>query len=179
MQSFKVNKSLTPEKQKEFMDVLEKYMVFNVMEGTIGTFGSVTTTPKEELQLKTTVLVQGQTLTPLSEMELSDDMRTFLQAMKPVFANMLGKLGQGMEFIVFKAKNAKGERYADPRKEGLLVLKLADKEYRWRLPLGSLLPAKYDPKTREEFPGNYEYNPFTGMKLLTVKTNSLSDAKSK
>ena len=35
----------------------------------------------------------------------------------------------------------------------------------WWIPLGSLLPPKYDSETGEKFPGNYNYNPFTGIRL--------------
>jgi hypothetical protein len=42
---------------------------------------------------------------------------------------------------------------------------LYDQTYRWRTPLGSLLPVKVDAKTGEEFPGNYSFNPYTGEKL--------------
>ena len=48
---------------------------------------------------------------------------------------------------------------------GTLQVSLYDQVYRWRTPLGSLLPAKVDAKTGEEFPGNYSFNPYTGEKL--------------
>jgi hypothetical protein len=31
--------------------------------------------------------------------------------------------------------------------------------------LASLLPKKIDRKTKEEFPGNFDYNPYSGDKL--------------
>jgi hypothetical protein len=168
--SLKTDARMTPEAQKEFIGVIDKYLVFAVLEGRIGLGGSLTGTSKEELEGKITVLVQGKKLTPLPETELSDDARNFFQMMRPLLGKMLGQFGQGMHFVVFQGKNAKGERHADPNEQGFLTLNLAEKEFKWRLPLGCFLPSKYDPKTGEDFPGNYEYSPFTGTKLVTVKS---------
>jgi hypothetical protein len=167
--SFTANAGLTPEKQKELTEGLDKYLIFAVLEGKLGLTGGVMATSKEQLMKKITVTAQRQKLTPLAETEVSENVRGLLQIMKPIFAKMLGQMGQGMEFIVFQGQNEKGERYADPKQGGFLVLNLGEKEFKWRLPLGCFLPTKYDPKTREEFPGNYEFSPFTGTKLVTEK----------
>ena len=34
-----------------------------------------------------------------------------------------------------------------------------------KFPLGSLLKPRIDPVSGESFPGNYGYNPYTGVKL--------------
>jgi len=44
-------------------------------------------------------------------------------------------------------------------------ISLYDQVFHWRLPLASLLPKKIDSKTHEEFPGNFDFNPYTGGKL--------------
>jgi len=35
----------------------------------------------------------------------------------------------------------------DPRKDGLIRLRISDDQFSWRLPLGSRLPARLDPET--------------------------------
>jgi hypothetical protein len=60
-----------------------------------------------------------------------------------------------------------GKRLADPNKPGALQFSVYDQDFKWRLPLASLLPRKFDPKSNEDFPGNFDYNPFTGDKLKT------------
>jgi hypothetical protein len=72
-----------------------------------------------------------------------------------------------MEFVVYPAKAADGTPTVDAAQAGTLKIKLYDQAFSWRLPLGSLLPAQFDKKTGEEFPGNYQFNPFTGDKLGT------------
>ena len=49
----------------------------------------------------------------------------------------------------------------------MLEVTVAEKVFRYRLPLGSVLPPRFDPNTEETFPGNYNYSPFTGAKLTT------------
>lgn len=88
-----------------------------------------------------------------------------------MFANMLGQVGQSMAFIVFKGKDTNGQRYVTAKAKGAFTVKLDQKEFTWRLPLVCFLPAKVDPKTKEEFPGNYVYNPFTGDRLTAETPN--------
>jgi hypothetical protein len=66
--------------------------------------------------------------------------------------------------VVFPAK-ADGKPLIDALQTGSVQVSLYDQTYRFRTPLGSLLPVKVDAKTGEEFPGNYSFNPFTGEKL--------------
>lgn len=74
--------------------------------------------------------------------------------MKPIMANMFSRFGQGMEFICLNGFGSKGKKVFDPKREGSFAPIFADRTYKWRLPLGSLLPPKYDPQTGEEFSGN-------------------------
>jgi hypothetical protein len=107
----------------------------------------------------------GLSYAPLSETSIHADAKNLLQMMKPVIANMLGPMGQNMHFLLFDAKREDGRPVADPKSSGALYIVVAEKEFLYRLPLGSILAAKYDPETSERFPGNYNYNPFTGSKL--------------
>jgi hypothetical protein len=91
-----------------------------------------------------------------------------LKMMKPVTANMMGQLGQGMHFIAFPGTDD-SKLLLDAKKPGQFVVKMGAKEFAFRLPIGSVLPPKMDKETGERFPGNYEFNPFTGKKLSDVR----------
>jgi hypothetical protein len=67
--------------------------------------------------------------------------------------------------IVYPARNKDGKLLLDPTVAGGFKYIVYDKTFTWRLPLGSLLPPKFDPKTHEQFPGNFQFNPYTGTKL--------------
>ena len=63
--------------------------------------------------------------------------------MKPIFVNMLGPMGQNMHFFLFPAKDKSGNLIADAKNEGSFTVKLADRPFKWRLPLGSILPRRF------------------------------------
>jgi len=141
-----------------------------VVDGQMGPFGGVNY--KSEPDIRRSIKItdaQGNTYLPLADSEINADTINLIQGMKPVIVNMLGPLGQNMHFYLFPSKNKDGQSIADPTKEGMLKVTLADNEFVYRLPLGCVLPPKYDPKTGEKFPGNYNYNPFTGTELTTTK----------
>ena len=166
-ESFKKSPGLGERQRQELLSAIDDYLVVAALEGTIGTLGVLAATPKDELEKKASVAIGDAVLKPLPESELSPGARTFVQIMKPVLANMLGPMGSGMHFVMFKGKDAQGNRVADPTKPGRLTFKMGEEEFNFRLPLGSLLPPKYDKGTGERFPGNYIYSPYTGKKLST------------
>jgi hypothetical protein len=86
--------------------------------------------------------------------------------MRPLLANMMGAMGQHMEFLVFPNTDKDGHLLADPRHDGSLTLHLGQVAMRYRLPIGSILPPALDPKTGESFPGSYHFNPYTGGALV-------------
>ncbi len=70
-----------------------------------------------------------------------------------------------MHFVLFPAESEDGTAIVDPTREGVFTIVLLGQEFAFRLPLGSILPPKYDPATDEQFPGNFNYNPYTGTEL--------------
>jgi len=98
--------------------------------------------------------------------------------MRPVFSNMLGSLGLHLAFLVFPAADKQGVRTVEPTKDGTFVVRVGPQEFRYRLPLGSLLPPAIDQRTGETFPGNYHFNPYTGNKLVPAPTNSPANSLS-
>jgi len=58
---------------------------------------------------------------------------------------------------------------ADPGATGVLRVAVDEREFTFHLPLASLLPKKFDPKSGDEFPGNYSFNPFSGEPLVNER----------
>jgi len=48
-------------------------------------------------------------------------------------------------------------------------LSINKNEYKWRTPLGSLMPVKTCPKDGEKMSGAWDYCPFDGEKLIDSK----------
>jgi len=87
-----------------------------------------------------------------------------LGAMRPMLNSLLGQMGQNMELVVYPAV-VDGKRLNDPLKSGAFQYTVYDQTFHWRMPLASLLPKKVDPRSKEEFPGNFQFNPYTGDRL--------------
>ena len=104
---------------------------------------------------------------PLPPNLVAEDVRNLIQVMRPLLTNMMGNMGQHMEFLVFPSMDNAKHLIADPKSEGSLTIHLGDLPLRYRLPLASMLPAAMDTKTGEAFPGNFHFNPYTGDKLVS------------
>lgn len=149
----------------QFIEVLRPYTMIVAIDGEIGVFGGVTY--KTEKEVRSSIRIkdtEGRTYTPLQSFEIDADTKMLIQVMEPILASMLGEMGQNMHFILFR--DERGTPIVNAMGKGFFEVVLGEEEFRFRLPLGSLLPPKYDPDTGEKFPGNYNYNPFTGTKLV-------------
>jgi hypothetical protein len=177
-ESFRNMPNVSEDKKQEFYKMVDDYIVVCVVDAKLSTFGSVIPTPRDQIISNLSLSVdQGEQMKPLEEKQLSGDAKILFAMMKPLMVNALGQFGQGMEFFCFKGVDPDGKKLIDPKGEGSLSMNLADSVFKWRLPLGSLLPLKYDPQTEEEFPGNYSYNPFTGNKLESRSSSRTVDEK--
>jgi hypothetical protein len=152
----------------QLLNTIRPYTMIAVVDGRVGAFGGVTYRSEEAIRTSVTIRdAKGVSYAPLSESAVDPNMKNLLQMLKPVIVNMLGPMGQNMHFLLFQSRSKDGRLVADPTSEGILSVLFAGREFKYRLPLGSVLPPKYDPRTEERFPGNYNYNPFTGSKLIT------------
>lgn len=163
---FAQDPTTTEAQTEEFLGVLRPYTLFAVVEGKIGPFGGVTYKAEEDVRGGTRLIDQeGTEYVPLGEDEVGADAKNLLSAMKPVLANILGPMGQNVNFFLFPAKGKKGNKLADPTQEGTFSVKLTDRAFKWRLPLGSLLPPKICPVDGEKLNGAWKFCPWHGVEL--------------
>lgn len=103
---------------------------------------------------------------PLKESEIDEMVvRMINDILKPLFGQMLGKTGTGVEVFIYKNRNAAGQKLLDPTKKGELQTKVGADLFKWNLPLVSLMEEKTCSVDQIKFPGNYLYCPFHGNKL--------------
>lgn len=168
--SFAQDPNTTVAQAEEFIKILRPYTVIVVVDGKIGAFGGVTYMPeaaiRDSIQIKDS---KGARYLPLSEGAIDADTKSLLSMMKPLFANMLGPMGQNMYFFLFPSNNKEGQKIADAKKEGSFSVEMGEREFRWRLPLGSLLPPKICPTCGEKLSGAYKFCPWDGSKLPEAK----------
>jgi hypothetical protein len=157
------NPNTSPQMRAQLHDLMDEYAIFAIIHGRM-TLNGLEATPRDELLRSARLEANGMTIEPLRMTEVKPGIQAMMAAMKPIFASMFGAFGQNLEFVLYP-NGQKGKHLVDPSAAGNLKYVLADQTFTWRLPLGSLLPPKRDPHTGEEFPGNYQFNPFTGDRL--------------
>lgn len=159
-------RSLTPSGVEEILGVLRPYLVIAAVDGSLGPMGAPSFRSKEAVRDSLTVIdAHGTEYRPLKDEELSGDATNLFASMKPGLAGIAGPIGEHMHFFCFPPKTEEGQRIADPLESGELTVKMADQTFRWRLPLGSLLPPKVCPVDGELMSGAWTYCPWHGEKL--------------
>jgi hypothetical protein len=154
------------DKIDEMVTSIRDINVFVIVDAKIGASGTADFASSDELQKTLSVIdTLGKPVGLIPSEKQSAATKNMLAIMKPVMTNMLGEFGKNLTFFVFEGKNQNGSRRIDPAKPGSLIVKLNAEEFRWRLPLGSLLSRKICPKCNETFPGNYAFCPFDATPL--------------
>ncbi|MBI4824671.1 MAG: hypothetical protein HY805_10665 [Nitrospirae bacterium] len=164
--SLSADPSTTEAQIEEFINIVSPYTIVVVVDGKMGPLGGVTYTP--EADIRTSVKLkdsQGVVYKSLEEGSVGADIKNLLSMMKPIFVNMLGPMGENMHFLLFPAKNKAGMQIANASQEGTFSISLGKREFKWRLPLGSLLSPKTCPKCGEKLSGAYKFCPYDGTRL--------------
>ena len=154
---------LTPEGKAQALAMLNDYTIFAVMRARVAG-ADLDARPRAELLANARCELNGAVVEPVASQDLGPGAQVLLVSFKPMLANMLGKLGQGIELVIYPNRQD-GRTLVDATQPGTVKYTLYDQTFTWRLPLASLLPVKVDPKTGEEFPGDYSFNPYTGAPL--------------
>jgi hypothetical protein len=157
------NVTLSPEGRAQMLAVLDDYIIFAIARAKL-TMATLDARSKSEMLSNARLEIGDKTIDPIAPENLTPAAQAILVAFKPVLAGMMGKVGQSIEMVIYPSKQG-DQKLIDPLKPGSFKYTLYEQTFTWRLPLVSLLPPKVDPKTSEEFPGNYEFNPYTGEPL--------------
>ena len=164
--SFAQDRSVSEAQAEEFINILRPYTLIAVIDGKLGPFGGMTYSKESDIRASVRLRdSQGTLYRPLSEDKIDADTKSFLSMIKPLLVNLIGPMGQNMHFILFPANSKKGQKIANAKKEGSFSVILGERELRWRLPLGSLLPPKICPKCNEKCSGAWKFCPWCGTEL--------------
>jgi hypothetical protein len=164
------NKSLSDDQIKKFIDELKPYSIFAVVDADVGALGGFTYNSVDNIR-NSIVLIDNdkKSYKPLEYKNLDPNIQNLLSTLKPILKNAMGQLGENMNFFVFTDKKSNNKRVSDPYLKGNVQINIKDKIYKWRTPLGSLLPMKICPKDGEAMNGAWDYCPWDGEKLVDKK----------
>jgi len=166
---------LVEDKAKERFAPLQKYTIVAVAVGKIG-IGNVDWLPEPTIR-ENVLLRDSDENTYQPVQKLSGDAEGLATIIKPVFANILGTMGQNIHLLFFAASNKMAKPIADPMMPGnfsIVLTKLLDgkdKSFEWKLPLTSLSPPKYCPAGKERVQANWKYCPWHGVRLDESSTS--------
>lgn len=136
-----------PAEAAEKFKPLRPYTLVAVAVGKIGGLG-ITWTPTQDVRKNVALRAGGVDYLPIETDKVNAEAQLLATILRPLLANIIGPIGQNMEFMFFPATNKDGGLLADARNKGefTVVLKgLAgepESAYEWRLPLTSLSPPK-------------------------------------
>jgi hypothetical protein len=154
----------------ELLGVLRPYTVIAAVDGKMGPFGGVTFKPEADIRAAIRLKdSDGTAYKPLGDDQIDQDTKNLTAAMRSVLAGIAGPLGQNMHFYFFPAKTVKGKPIAAAKVEGAFSVSVGPQVFKWRLPLGSVLPPKTCPKCGEKLNGAYKFCPWDGTPLPEAK----------
>lgn len=151
-----------------FADKIKLYVIVSVAEGKAKQGGSIDYSTEESIRKNLYIKDKhGDYYRPLIEERIDSGVKAILKTFKPRIAKSMGPAGQNMHFFVFLNKNQKGETIADVKESGVFWIRLGTKEFKWKLPLSSVLPPIIcsNLKCKEECSGVWNYCPWCGTKL--------------
>jgi hypothetical protein len=151
---------------------LRPYTVVAAFDGQIGAMGVVRWSSLEklgeEIRLLDGASAPPTPLAPLAPLPRSSVDATALEvvdSLRPVFANILGELGENLHFYFFPGRDAQGAPRIRPLEEGQFTVQIGADAYPYRLPIGALLPPKACPVDGERWSGAYRFCPRHGKPL--------------
>jgi hypothetical protein len=160
------NPNVSAAQAGEFIEQISPYIMVAVLDGNVGPAGSVTYRSESEIRAALKVVdAKGNRYQPLAEDAISNQARLFVTIMRPIMANMLGPMGQNVQFYLFAASDADGQPICNARKEGSLVITLGEREFKWKLPLNSLFAPVTCTKCKSACSGAWKFCPWCGTAL--------------
>jgi hypothetical protein len=151
---------------QKVIEAVEDYVIVAFVDGKMDAYGNIDYRNASNIRDHVAIKDKAGTVyKPLGNSEIKSDTREMLASLKPLFANMLGNMGQNLHVIVFTGKNAQRQTIVNPSETGEFIVLLDGKPIRWKLPMTSLFPTIECEKCRENCNGAWNYCPWCGTKI--------------
>ncbi|MBC2844197.1 hypothetical protein [Winogradskyella flava] len=155
---------------EDIVNLVKDYVFVMALKGKIGTFGGITYDDENIVREQLNVNYMNTDLKRVDNDNLNPDIVNFLSMMKPMMKNMMGPMGENMQFIVFESPDRKNNVIPiDPYSSETIKFELGDFKKDVMLPLACLLEEKVCPETDEEHNGKWTFCPYHGVKLVDKK----------
>lgn len=158
--------AISPDDVKYLAAALDDYVIICVVKGRIDPTGKIATLSESVLRKNVTLLADGKIFTPLAYDKLNTEAQQSKDIFEPIFAKILGDLGNGITVLYFNVKDQNGRNIIDPYRKGAFTINLDGTPLKYNLPIPSLFEDKICPNDQAAFPANYTYCPFHANELL-------------
>ncbi|MGB0850286.1 MAG: hypothetical protein ACPGTP_03500 [Bacteroidia bacterium] len=156
------NDDVSEEVADQIVEALDEYTMVIVLDGEVTTLGGLKSKSSKEIRGNTIVKnEEGRSFSPLKPGDIDGEAEMMLTILKPVFSNLLGKMGESMELMMFTDK---GKSIINPYKEGGEII-YDRTNLDLGLPLSSLLEDKKCPEDDKVMNAKWDYCPYHGVKL--------------
>jgi len=154
--------SIDEDAAAEIVSSLDKYTMVIVIDGDMTAFGDLKSKSPAKIRKALKVIdADGKEYSPLDEDDVDYGAKMVLNMMKPMFGNLLGKMGESMELMMFqKDGNAILDPFSD---KGSIRYESVSLDL--DLPLSSLLEDKTCPTDGDKMNAKWKYCPIHGVKL--------------
>jgi hypothetical protein len=169
--TLKDNPSISEEIITSIETMFENYLVLCAADIIVSANPSSTNelfTYKDESTLRSELKFidfAGDEHFPFSNDKVPSDIGTVLASLTPIFIQIFGEMGEGMHLYLFDNTDSNNQLLISKKKSGEFIVKHSNEEFKWTLPLVSLLPDKYCPTDNEKMKGNWKYCPIHGVEL--------------
>jgi len=163
------NPNVSQSQVDQIIKVIHPYTIVGVSSGKNGSFAVTYRTEAEVRDLVRLKDGKGNTYSPLPENQLDPSVPGLLAFLKPGLARTAGSAAQNIYFYAFPGSTKDGTRICDPTKEGSCEVEVGTRQFKWRLPMGSLLPKQKCPTCGEMLSGAFKFCPYDGTRLAGNK----------
>lgn len=164
--ALKDSPSVPPGYVNYISSLFQDYVFICALDLEINTNATMTYTLEQDLRNSISIVDGiGMEYFPLENDQITEEVFLMSETLSPMFAQMLGQMGEGMHFYFFEIKDKQGNNIIDEYTKGEFTVKHSNHDFKFQLPLVCLLPPKTCPKDGAEMKGNWNYCPYHGVKL--------------
>jgi hypothetical protein len=166
------NDDMSPREKQELLNQMKGVTILCILQGQLTDYGNLVPASKAIIQRGMTILFtnkDGEVKQVQPVKSFNTDVRRFLLDIKAMMSNLLGTVGESMQFFVLDNRDTATSAKMDPYKGGLLSVRLtgnggAKIQANFQFPFHSLYVPRICPNGKEAHV-SWNFCPWTGKQL--------------
>lgn len=171
IKQFTENQKMPPSQIAQIEEMMKPLSYYTIIAAIVskGDLGKFTYASGPEIRSYIQLLdSDGNAYRPLDEKTIKPETQSLLLTIKPILIKAmseLGPFGENINVFLFSSTGKSGRRIADAKSDGTFSVQMDKISFKWRTPVGSMLPLKRCPVDGEEVNGGWKFCPWHGAKL--------------